>query len=169
MVRGSLGAALATVVALLCAAPAQAVTKTVTFDDLAADTDVSTQYQASHGVFFQGPTADGAFPKTLSSTRAHSGAQVGDIPQLAESFKSRTVGRLNPTARTVSAFVGFTGDPDVAEGITLTAYNSNNQSVGTSTVTVNPGASSFTQQVSVTSPNVIADISYFELKGDGSG
>ena len=40
---------------LLLAAPAQAGTKVVTFDDLTADTPVSDQYKTSHGVYFRGP------------------------------------------------------------------------------------------------------------------
>jgi hypothetical protein len=159
---------IATLGVLLGAAPAGAAVKTVTFDDLPAGTDVSNQYQTSHGVFFQGPSlGDGAFPNTKTLAEAHSPSQVGELPTIGESFHSYTVGRLNPTARTVSAFVGFTFGTPPSDTVTLKAYNSSSSSpIATSTVDVSQGA--FTQQVSVTSPNVLADISYFSLESANS-
>jgi hypothetical protein len=151
---------------LVGAGPAQAAVKTVSFDDLPPGTDVTTQYQTSHGVFFPGPP-EGAFPKTKTLAEAHSPGQVAEIPIIGESFNSYTVGRLTSTARTVSAFVGFTFNTPPSDTVTLEAYNSSNSSpIATSTVSVSQGA--FTQQVSVTSPNVNADISHFVLKSANS-
>ena len=47
MVQRSLGTALAALLVLLCAGPAQAATKVVSFDDQPPGTTVDTEYQSS--------------------------------------------------------------------------------------------------------------------------
>src|SRR3954453_2099160 len=132
---GRLGTALlaAAVTLALAAAPAQAVTKTVTFDDLAVGTKVDNQYRDTHGVYFRGPDAgDGFFPEIVSApAQAHSGTQIADVSKCpggcGEGFTARTVGRLTTLATAVSVYVGFVGSdaaPPPAD-ITLTAFNTN--------------------------------------------
>ena len=153
---------------LLGAGPAGAVVKTVSFDDQAPGTTVDTEYQSSHGVSFQGFDAGDGFAPVVRSigALAHSGdraADIGTCPNVSgcgENPQQRTVGRLNPTARAVSAFVGFVGPASDPTQMTLKAFGSNGQDLGTSTVTVNPGAP-LNQQVSVTSMSL--DIASFEL------
>src|SRR3954469_2768155 len=112
---GRLGTALlaAAVTLVLAAAPAQAVTKTVTFDDLTVGTKVDNQYRDTHGVYFRGPDAgDGFFPEIVSApAQAHSGTQAADVSKCTaitcEGAAPRTVGRLTTLSTAVSVYVGF--------------------------------------------------------------
>jgi hypothetical protein len=171
------GAGRATVVAslvlLACAGQASAATKVVSFDDLPADTQVSTQYQSSHGVYFRGPdVGDGWLPVTRSVPAgvAHSGSQVGDISNCTaptcEGFVPRTVGTLVDFATTVSAYVGFRGSGSSTATMTLTARDPDGNPIASSSAIVTEGAP-FNTLLSVTAP-AMASIASFELSGDTS-
>jgi hypothetical protein len=88
---GRLGTALLTaaVALVLAATPAQAVTKTVTFDDLAVGTKVDNRYRDPHGMYFRGPDAgDGWFPEIVSAPgQAQSGTQVADVSRCAPGLR----------------------------------------------------------------------------------
>lgn len=163
-------AVLATTVALLIlagASRADAATSVVTFDDYPEGTDVSSQYQSSRGVSFAGPSGgDGAFPQIKSApAQARSGTQIAEVPQLSESFTSRTVGRLSPTASGVSAFVGLTAGPGGSETVTLTAFDAEGTPLASATIMAAPGEA--LRQVTVTSAS--ANIASFELRGQSGG
>ena len=169
---GRLGSALLTAVALVCAAaPAQAATTTVSFDDLTVGTKVDNQYHDSHGVYFRGPGAgDGWFPVIASAPgQAHSGTQVADVSTCTavncEGSAPRAVGRLTTLATGISVYVGFMGSdaPPPTTDVTLTAYNTSGTVLATKTITVTQGQP-FTQ-MSVASPSATADIAAFEVSG----
>ena len=114
--RAARVAAGALAAALVWAAPATAATKTVSFDDLPPDTEVSTQYQASHGVYWKGPPDDnGYLPVTrdVGDGVAHSGEQVADLlpclPGAEKGPRAQAIGRLTTSASTVIVYVGSFG------------------------------------------------------------
>jgi hypothetical protein len=159
---------IALVVGVLAATAAVAATAVVTLEELAPETVVSTQYQGSHGVVFNGPAADGNRPvvKTVAGGIAHSGTRVADISTCpgCEFATSSTIGRLTSTASQVQAYVGYVGAPSSAQAqVTLVARNTDGQTIGTSAATVTQGQP-FTQLVSVTAP--AATIASFELTTD---
>jgi len=170
--RGRLGAGIVIVVLLVLGAPAaaQAVVKTVTFDDLAPGTSVSGQYAASAGVTFPGQSDYGFLPVVRDAPgKAHSGTHVADFntcvggtDACGEFRPALTRGRLSAFASAVSVRVGFLGtDPGVTSSIDLKAYDANGTQVGTTqTATVTEGAA-FDQQLTVTAPD--ARIAYFDL------
>lgn len=164
MTLGSLVIAL--LVGLLAAPSAVAATVVVSFEDLASETVVSSQYQGSHGVVFNGPPSDGYRPvvKTVPVGTAHSGVRVVHFSTCpgCEFYTPRTVGRLTSTATRVEAYVGYLeGQPNGAQAqITMIARDASGQTVGTSTATVTEGQP-FTQLVGVTAPG--PTIASFEL------
>lgn len=158
--------------ALACAAaPAQAATKTVSFDELSAGTKVGSQYRDSHGVFFRGPDAgDGWFPEIVAAPgQAHSGTQAADVSKCTavtcEGSGPGSVGRLTTLASAISVYVGFIGSdqPPPTTDVTLTAYNTSGTAIATQTITVTQGQP-FTQ-MSLSSPSSTADIAAFEVSG----
>jgi hypothetical protein len=155
---------------LICAGPAGAETRTVSFDDLPPETTVADQFRDSAGVFFRGPSQDdGAFPitKTLAPGLPHSGSQVADLSFCfgCELYTPRSIGRLTRTARTVSAFVGYLGSPvgNPPADVTLIARDAGDQPLGSATRTVVQGQP-FNQPVTVTAPGLAAEIASFELR-----
>ena len=160
-----LGALVALLAGQLSASPASAAPAVVTFDDLAAGTVVTTQYQASHGVRFDGPPADGDLPVVTSVAAgvAHSGNRVADISVCpgCEFQTSRTVGRLSSTATQVEAYVGYLGSPSASTAtVTLIARSAGGGTVGSSAVVVTQGQP-LTQKISVVAAS--ATIASFEL------
>ena len=165
--RGGRWLAVASAALGLLAGPgtAHAVTKTVSFDELGADTTVERQYETSHGVFFlQGDRR----PVTRSNAgQAKSGAIVAELPTgfldcSCEDFDVGTTGRVNPTARTVSVWVGVPST-STAANIKLEAFNTSSDvtPIASSTVAVTSGGPLV--QVTVTSPNLNADIAKFRI------
>ena len=154
------------VASLVAATPALAATVVVTFEDLAPGTVVSTQYQGSHGVVFNGPPSDGYRPvvTTVPAGTAHSGTRVTHFSTCpgCEFYTPRTVGRLTSTASRVEAYVGYLeSEPNAAQAqITMIARDAGGQTVGTSATTVTEGQP-FTQLVGVTAPG--PTIASFEL------
>ena len=153
--------------ALICAAPASAETRTVSFDALPPETTVGDQFRDSDGVFFRGPAQDdGAFPvtKALAPGLPHSGGQVADLSFCfgCELYTPRSIGRLTRTARSVRAFVGYLGNPvgNPPADVTLIARDAADQPLGSATRTVVQGQP-FNQPVTVTAPG--SDIASFEL------
>ena len=124
---------------------------------LASGTVVSTQYQGSHGVFFNGPPSDGAqhIVATVPGGTADSGTRVAHFATCpgCEFFTPRTVGRLTSTASRVEAYVGYLeSEPNAAQAtITMIARDAGGQTVGTSSTAVTEGQP-FTQLVGVTAP-----------------
>jgi hypothetical protein len=153
---------------------ASAATKVVSFDNLPPNTEVSTQYQSSHGVYFRGPAAgDGFFPITRSTGLAHSGSQVGDTSNCTasncEGFTPRTVGTLVDFATTVSAYVGLRGSGSSATTMTLTAFDSGGNQIGIpSSGPVAEGAP-FNTFLSVTAPGLTRIASFELVGGQGYG
>jgi hypothetical protein len=158
--------------ALLWAAPASAATKTVTFDDLPPNTTVDTQYEASHGVYWNGPDAgDGLFPFTrdVAESIAHSGNQIADLSvcdpsPCPEGFTASAIGSLTTSASTIVVYVGALG-PGTAppSNVMLTAFDSAGGVVGTDTTQVNEGQPIDQQlAVSLLSP----EITSFEVNGE---
>lgn len=151
----------------LAPSPVVGAPSVVSFEDLAPETIVSSQYQGGYGLTFAGPPVDGDLPvvKAVGPGIAHSGSQVADISVCpgCEFQTSRTVGRLSTEASQVEAYVGYLGAPSSASAqVTLTARDAGGSVVGTpSTVTVVQGQP-FGQQVSVTAPG--ATIASFELE-----
>jgi hypothetical protein len=159
--------ALTLLVVLIAAAPAAAETRTVSFDTLPPETTVADQFRDSDGVFFRGPDqGDSAFPitKALGPGLARSGSQVADISFCfgCEFYTPRSIGRLTRTARTVSAYVGYIGDPvgNPPADVTLIGRDAAGEQVGSATRTVVQGQP-FNQPVTVTAPG--PDIASFEL------
>ncbi|MGH2974590.1 MAG: hypothetical protein ACRDLL_06960 [Solirubrobacterales bacterium] len=161
--------AVASLLALSFAGGAQAETKVVNFDDLAAGTAVQAQYESADHVFFRGPSfSDGWFPLVKSAPgQARSGDRVASIANCegggnsCEFFTPVTVGRLTRTASAVSAFVGWIGaaGPSTAE-VKLIARNASGGELGSSMATVTEGQP-FNQQLTVASPD--PEIASFEL------
>ena len=108
--------ALAAVSALVIASAAGEAIRTVTFDDLAANTRVSTEYQSSHGVAFVSDPGVSPLVKSFPG-KAHSGDKVGvysceGLPGCGEGFSDPQLrGTLTTTATSVSTYVGFWVDP----------------------------------------------------------
>lgn len=160
---------LATVLSLLLAAPAPAAVRTVTLDDLPAETTVADQYRQSADVFWRGPVeGDYAFPvvKAPPAGIAHSGANVADVSTCAgcEFWTPASLARLQATASAVSAYVGFLG-ADVGNApveMRLIAYDASGATVDSAIATVVQGAP-FDQQLTVTSES--ANIASFEFRG----
>jgi hypothetical protein len=157
--------------ALVCAGQAAAATKVVSFDDLPPGTEVTTQYESSHGVYWQATDND-FFPVIKAAPgAARSGDRVLDISECfsqlpnCEGYTPRTIGRLRGFARTVTVYAGFLGSNGISSQVTLTAFNAGGATVGTATTTVTQGQP-FTTALSVTSPNVSADIASFDVHGD---
>jgi hypothetical protein len=157
-------------VMLVWASAAQAVVKTVSFDDLTAGTSVSTQYAESAGVTFPGQSDYGFLPVVRSVPgQAHSGANVADFntciggtDACGEFRPALTRGRLSSFASAVSVRVGFLGsDSSISVPIELKAYDTSGTQVGTTqTATVTQGAP-FDEQLTVIAPD--ARIAYFDL------
>ncbi len=166
-------AATAAMLALTLAGSAAAATKTVTFDDLAATTRVSNQYQASSGVTF--PPGGGWLQPYVKSAplTAHSGSNVAvyDCTGLlgcGESFATpRFRGVLSTSASSVSAYVGYFRNFSTMDtaNVRLRAYNADDVLQAESPfVTVTEDAP-LTQQVTAAAP--AATIYYFEIVADG--
>lgn len=139
-------------------AQASAATKVVSFDDLQPDTEVRSQYQHSHGVYFQGPDAgDGWFPVTrsLSPGLAHSGSQIADISTCTavncEGSSSRSVGTLANFATSVSTYVGYLGSDPSTATVTLTARDAATNPIASSSAVV-PAGTPFNTLLRVTAP-----------------
>jgi hypothetical protein len=170
--RRGVGVGLAIAIAMLAwASAAQAVVKTVNFDDLPAGTSVSTQYAASAGVTFPGQSDYGFLPVVRALPgQAHSAPNVADFntcvggtDACGEFRPALTRGRLNAFASAISVRVGYMGasDPTIAVPVQLSAYDAGGTQVGTTQeVTVVKGAP-FTQQLTVTADS--ARIAYFNL------
>jgi hypothetical protein len=174
--------ALSALTALVIAASAGGATRTVTFDDLPADTRVSNEYEASHGVTF---AASDPWIRPVVKPypdKAHSGSQVGvysceGLPGCGEVFPPPQLrGTLTTSATSVSAYVGYWENPDFPNPgdsfmARILAYNSGDELVAQSSyVTVVSGAP-LTQQVTATAP-AGERIAYFDViadAGDGSG
>ena len=164
--------ALAIILLLSWAVPANAATKVVGFDDRPPDTEISDQYKESHGVYFQGLAAgDGFLPITRSVPAgvAHSGSQVGDISNCTapncEGFTPRTVGTLVDFAGTVSLYAGLRSfGGSATAGVTLTARDADGIPLASSSGTVTEGAP-FNTFLTVTAPP-LTSIASFELVGD---
>lgn len=167
---GRAAAAVAFLMLVVWTGQASAATKVVSFDDLPPDTEVSNQYQSSHGVYFRGLGAgDGFFPitRTLSAGLAHSGSQVGDISNCTvdcEGFLPRSVGTLVDFATNVSAYVGLRGSGSSTTTMTLTALDSGGNAIASSSAAVTEGAP-FNTLLSVTAPGMTR-IASFEVSGE---
>ena len=164
-----MGTALAALLVLLGAGPAQAVTKTVSFDDLPPGTDGEHAVpDVARGVL-PGASERRRVPEDARFRRAaHSGTGgSADMPaarrvvQLAHSWAAEPDGPRRQRLRRVHV-----GPGRRSETMTLQAFNSNGQDRSARRrSTVNPGARASVQQVSVTASNVTPDIAYFEVQG----
>jgi hypothetical protein len=159
--------------AMLPASAAAAITKTVTFDDLAPGTRVSNEYQDSAGVTFV--SGNGSLqPYVKTSAVAHSAPNEGvydctGLPGCGEGFFTpRMRGVLSNSASSVSAYVGYYlnfGEMDTVQ-VRIRAYNADDvlqAESGFVTVTENGPLT----QVTATAP--AATIDYFEIVADALG
>ena len=168
--------AIAALVLLLGARAAAASTQTVTFDDASVSPGdfVTTQYASSAGVEFHDPNGqygtNGFLPYVVADSGAHSSPNVGDIDTCQGGcgeffYNPYTRGYLDTYASGISVYVGYrnvNGFPnnDTAQ-VSLTAYDSSNNQVGSTASTTVTKAGGFIQ-LSVTSGS--ANIAYFDVK-----
>jgi hypothetical protein len=150
-------------------------TVTVGFDDLASGSTVTTQYDASDGLEFQGSAnggQDGVTPTVVANHAAHSAPNAALINcigcgELAGPADAR--GFLDEYATAVSVYVGELDNApdweppagDTAE-VELKAYDAGASQIGqTATTTVTVGQPFV--QLSVTDPSDQGDIAYFDV------
>ena len=168
--------AVAVLAALVIAASASGATRTVSFDDLPANTRVSNEYQASHGVTFA--AAEGLRPLVKTFTgKAHSGDRVGvysceGLPGCGEGFSDPQLrASLTTSAASVSSYVGYWDDPAFPGGpdsmmVRILAYNSSDVLVAQSGYVSVARNAPLTQQVTATAP-AVERIAYFDVIADG--
>jgi hypothetical protein len=167
--------ALCAVSALVIASAAGGAIRTVTFDDLPANTRVSTEYQSSHGVAFVSDPGVRPVVKPFPG-KAHSGDRVGvytceGLPDCGEGFADPQLrGTLTTTATSVSAYVGFWVDPAFPGAgdsfmVRIRAYNSSDVLVAQSPYVTVVQGNALTQQVTATAP-AGESIAYFDVIGD---
>jgi hypothetical protein len=162
--------------ALSCGvAQAQAGTVTASFDDLAAGSTVTDQYEAADGLYFQGTAnggGDGVTPTVVANHAAHSAPNVALLNcigcgELAGPAHGR--GFLTEYADGVSVYVGELDsapdwDPPANDTATvaLEAYGADGTQIGqTDSTTVTVGQP-FTQ-LTVVDPSGLAEIAYFDV------
>jgi hypothetical protein len=175
--RYGLAAALsvAALALLVIVASAGGATRTITFDDLAANTRVSNEYEGSHGVTFPFDLGIRPVVKPFPG-KAHSGDRVGvytceGLPGCGEGFADPQLrGQLTTTATSVSAYVGYWVDPAFpAAGDTfmvrIRAYNSSDVVIAESPYVTVVQGDPLTQQVTATAP-AGQTIAYFDVIGD---
>ncbi|HMJ96181.1 MAG TPA: hypothetical protein VK486_10025, partial [Thermoleophilaceae bacterium] len=166
---------LCAVSALVIASSAGGAIRTVAFDDLPANTRVSTEYQSSHGVAFV--SDEGVRPVVKSSpSQAHSGDKIGvysceGLLGCGEGFPPPQLrGTLTTTATSVSAYVGFwagpagtpTGDSFM---VRIRAYNSSDVVIAESPYVTVVDSAALTQQVTATASGG-ESIAYFDVTAD---
>jgi hypothetical protein len=165
--------ATASLAVLIQAAPAGAVIRTITFDDLPDGEVVEEDYRASHGVYFKGPgQSDGGWFPVIDTNpaEAHSGSNVADLSvctdggTACEFYTPGSVAHFDNTARYVEAFVGYTGagDPGDQTQITMTAFDASGTQLASNSVTVTRG-DPFDTHLSVT--RLVDDIAYVAITG----
>ena len=177
-----LGAALATAAMAFAVFPAgaAATTQTVTFDDPSVSPGdfVTTQYAASAGIEFHDPNGqygtNGFLPYVVAAGAAHSSPNVADIDTCQGGcgeffYNPYTRGYLTTYASAISVYVGYRDVNGFPNGdtsqVNLTAYDSNDNQVGSTASTTVTKAGSFIQ-LSVTSSS--ANIAYFDIKAPGT-
>ena len=161
--------------ALVIASTAGGATTTVTFDDLPANTRVSTEYETSHGIKFVSDRASGPsssrFPARRTRGTGSASTRCEGLPGCGEGFLDPQLrGTLTTTATSVSAYVGYWVDPAYpAAGDTfmvrLRAYNSSDVLVAQSPYVTVVQGDALTQQVTATAP-AGEQIAYFDVIGD---
>ena len=167
--------ALSAVSALVIASAAGGAIRTVTFDDLAANTRVSTEYESSHGVTFVSDPGVSPLVKSFPG-KAHSGDKVGvysceGLPGCGEGFSDPQLrGTLTTTATSVSTYVGFWVDPAFPGAgdsfmVRIRAYNSSDVLVAQSPYVTVVQGNALTQQVTATAP-AGESIAYFDVIAD---
>lgn len=161
--------------ALVIASTAGGAIRTVTFDDLAANTRVSTEYESSHGVKFV--SSEGLRPLIKPFPgKAHSGDKVGvytceGLGGCGEGFFDPQLrGTLATTATSVSAYVGYWVDPaNPLAGdsfmVRIRAYNSSDVVIAQSPYVTVVQGNALTQQVTATAP-AGESIAYFDVIAD---
>lgn len=172
--------AVAALALLVIATSAGGAIRTVTFDDLPANTRVSTEYQSSHGVAFVSDEGIRPVVKAFPG-KAHSGSQVGVytcqfLQGCGEGFSDPQLrGTLTTTATSVSAYVGYWVDPDFGGAgdtfmVRIRAYNSNDVVIAESPYVTVVQGDALTQQVTATAPagQAIASFDVIADAPDGS-
>src|SRR5688500_6892854 len=136
-------AAIALLGLALAPATAGAVTHVADFEAIPAGTQVTNEYRAATGLYFD--PVDPAFLPLVQNVgaEAQSGAKVGrilncDVETCGEGASSRTRGRFDTTVSTVTVYVGFVAPGSPGTSVTLEAYDGGGALLGSSTVT--PGA-----------------------------
>ena len=127
--------------------PVLAASNTVTFDDLAAGTAISNQYD-SQGVDFQTGIIGSnvyCYPVVtqVPSSQAQSGDQVADTSCASGEFPDSSIhGTLKNATQTISVYAGHFSDPNSkgqSQQITLDAYDAGGGLLGSQTQTVMEG------------------------------
>ena len=153
-------------IALAAAAPATADTKLVDFETIPAGQDVTDQYRAATGLYFDPVDPEWLPTVTDVGAQAHSGTKVGDIFRCpaqggpnCEGAASVTRGRFDTSVSSVQVYVGMFASGASDTTVELYAYDGGGAEItnplARPTVTVTPGAG-FTSLLSYTSgmPNI---------------
>lgn len=130
------------------ATSAQAAVKVVNFDDQPAGTTITTQYEASAGVRFQGQTDYGFKPVVRSApSQATSGTNVADwntciggTDDCGEFRPALTRGRFDTSATAVGVAISYLGTDTDSAPVSLKAYDSAGNLLDTATATIAEGA-----------------------------
>lgn len=148
--RRAAGLAVATLALSLCGAPSSAsAALPVTFDSLAAGTNVSTQY-AADGVTFLDPPAPHELPYVAEvGARANSGTRIAEPGCAACEFDDRQMLiQLSTLAQAASVRIGIDSPSAVTRPVKLTALNASQ--VAIATVDANVGSTNFKTLLTVT-------------------
>jgi hypothetical protein len=162
--RVGIVAALVFAFGVVAANAGAATTTTISFDDLAPGTVVSTQYDPQGVDFASGIVGLNVYchpvVEAVASGKAQSGTQVADASCADGEFPDSSImGNLSNSADQVSVYAGFSpsATPPSSVSVTLTAYDVSGHVVNTSTQTVTAGAGTHTLlTVSSGSPNIVA-------------
>jgi len=141
-----------------------ATTTTISFDDLAVGTKVSTQYDTQGLEFATGIVGLNVYcypvVTAVSAGQAESGDQVADTSCANGEFPDSSIrGILKSSAQNVSVYAGFSptwASPPASATVTLDAYDIQGDVVKTATATVPSGQGTHTLlAVSSASPNIV--------------
>jgi hypothetical protein len=141
-----------------------ATTTTISFDDLAVGTKVSTQYDTQGLEFATGIVGLNVYcypvVTAVSAGQAESGDQVADTSCANGEFPDSSIrGILKSSAQNVSVYAGFSptwASPPASTTVTLDAYDIQGDVVKTATATVPSGQGTHTLlAVSSSTPNIV--------------
>jgi hypothetical protein len=138
---------LVAIVLLATAAPAVADTELVDFEAIPAGQDVTDQYRADTGLYFEPGDPEWLPTVTDVGAQAHSGTKVGDIFRCpaqggpnCEGAVSATRGRFETSVSSVQVRVGMFSSGSSNTTVTLHAYDGGGAELAAVSTDVAPGA-----------------------------